>query len=94
MWLGWVGWLRELALQCAEVLDKAVEGIGLKTTCVYGGMPKYEQKQALRKGEASGRGGSERTGSDPRPGERRRRSPYQKGREQTKELSGAEEAQS
>jgi ATP-dependent RNA helicase DBP3 len=43
---------RELALQIAGVLDEAGSKVGIKTVCVYGGVPKREQAQALRAGAA------------------------------------------
>lgn len=41
---------RELALQIAGVLEEAGSKVGIKTVCVYGGVPKREQAQALRAG--------------------------------------------
>ena len=41
---------RELALQIAAVLEEAGEKVGLRTLCVYGGVPKPPQAAALRKG--------------------------------------------
>ena len=41
---------RELAAQIAAVLEEAGAKVGLKTLCVYGGVPKGPQAQALRKG--------------------------------------------
>jgi len=43
---------RELALQIAGVLEEAGSKVGIKTVCVYGGVPKREQAQALRAGAA------------------------------------------
>ncbi|EKU22967.1 dead box rna helicase [Nannochloropsis gaditana CCMP526] len=41
---------RELAMQSAEVIDGVVEGSGLRSICLFGGVPKQEQRQALRGG--------------------------------------------
>lgn len=41
---------RELAQQIAVVLDEAGQAAGLRTLCVYGGVPKPPQTAALRKG--------------------------------------------
>ncbi|CAL8460624.1 g153 [Coccomyxa elongata] len=41
---------RELAQQIAVVLDEAGQAAGLRTLCVYGGVPKLPQTAALRKG--------------------------------------------
>jgi ATP-dependent RNA helicase DBP3 len=41
---------RELAIQIAAVLEEAGSKVGIKTVCVYGGVPKREQAQALRAG--------------------------------------------
>ncbi|GAB4813419.1 hypothetical protein N2152v2_000465 [Parachlorella kessleri] len=43
---------RELALQINAVLEEAGEKCGITSVCVYGGVPKKEQMQALRKGAA------------------------------------------
>ncbi|KAI3424136.1 hypothetical protein D9Q98_009496 [Chlorella vulgaris] len=43
---------RELALQIAAVLEEAGSQCGISTVCVYGGVPKRDQVQALRKGAA------------------------------------------
>lgn len=40
---------RELAQQIATVLEGAGSQVGIKTLCVYGGVPKRDQVQALRK---------------------------------------------
>ncbi len=41
---------RELAMQSAEVIEKAVASSHLRSFCLYGGVPKAEQKKALREG--------------------------------------------
>ena len=41
---------RELAMQIQDVADEACKLCGLTSLCVYGGVPKYTQLQALRKG--------------------------------------------
>jgi len=41
---------RELAMQIAEVLTEAGEPEGITILCCYGGVPKRDQQQALRKG--------------------------------------------
>jgi superfamily II DNA/RNA helicase len=41
---------RELALQCSDVIQAAADHVGLKATCVFGGVPKDPQKKLLRKG--------------------------------------------
>ena len=41
---------RELAQQIAAVLDEAGSRVGIKTVCVYGGVPKRDQAAALRAG--------------------------------------------
>lgn len=41
---------RELALQINGVLEEAGSKVGIKSVCVYGGVPKWEQAQALRAG--------------------------------------------
>jgi len=41
---------RELAMQSAKVIDGVVEGSGLRSICLFGGVPKQEQRQALRGG--------------------------------------------
>ena len=41
---------RELALQIAAVLEEAGAKVGVRTLCVYGGVPKPPQAAALRKG--------------------------------------------
>lgn len=43
---------RELALQIGTVLEEAGSQCGISTVCVYGGVPKRDQVQALRKGAA------------------------------------------
>ncbi|KAL4442663.1 hypothetical protein ABPG77_006657 [Micractinium sp. CCAP 211/92] len=43
---------RELALQINAVLEEAGSQCGISTVCVYGGVPKRDQVQALRKGAA------------------------------------------
>lgn len=37
-------------MQSAAVLEKAGEPIGVSTVCVFGGVPKHEQRAALKKG--------------------------------------------
>ena len=39
---------RELAMQIFEVLERYSEGAGLRAACLYGGVPKAEQRQQLR----------------------------------------------
>uniref|UniRef100_A0A7S3XUU1 RNA helicase n=1 Tax=Heterosigma akashiwo TaxID=2829 RepID=A0A7S3XUU1_HETAK len=39
---------RELAQQCAAVIETAGAGAGLRSVCVYGGVPKHEQKRKLQ----------------------------------------------
>jgi ATP-dependent RNA helicase DBP3 len=39
---------RELAIQIGEVLHKVGEVVKVETAIVYGGMPKYVQKNALK----------------------------------------------
>jgi len=41
---------RELAMQSQEVLDVAGASCGVRSVCVYGGVPKWTQKQALKDG--------------------------------------------
>jgi len=41
---------RELAQQIAAVMEEAGERCGVKTLCVYGGVPKQPQAKQLRKG--------------------------------------------
>lgn len=41
---------RELAMQIQDVADEACKVCGLTSLCVYGGVPKYTQLAALRKG--------------------------------------------
>lgn len=41
---------RELAIQIAEVLEEAGSKCGCRCLCVYGGVPKPPQQQALRQG--------------------------------------------
>lgn len=41
---------RELAMQSEEVCSKAGKPIGLKSVCVYGGVDKKPQRQALKEG--------------------------------------------
>ncbi|KAJ0412670.1 hypothetical protein ATCC90586_002300 [Pythium insidiosum] len=41
---------RELAMQSADVIAQVGKLCGLKSTCIYGGTPKYEQKKLLRSG--------------------------------------------
>merc|ERR1719321_2560468 len=41
---------RELAVQIKEEIDKFGKSSKIKNTCVYGGVPKYEQTRALRDG--------------------------------------------
>ncbi|KAI5807472.1 ATP-dependent RNA helicase dbp3 [Peziza echinospora] len=40
---------RELAMQSHEHIDKLAGGVGLTSVCVYGGVPKEEQRRLLRK---------------------------------------------
>ena len=41
---------RELAQQIAAVMEEAGQECGIKTLCVYGGVPKVPQAKQLRKG--------------------------------------------
>jgi len=41
---------RELAMQSQEVLEAAGSSCGVRSVCVYGGVPKWTQKEALKKG--------------------------------------------
>ena len=41
---------RELAAQIAAVLEEAGAKVGIRTLCVYGGVPKGPQSAALRRG--------------------------------------------
>jgi len=41
---------RELAMQSQEVLEVAGSSCGVRSVCVYGGVPKWTQKEALKKG--------------------------------------------
>lgn len=41
---------RELATQIAEVSVEAGRSCGVRSTCIYGGMDKRDQREALRKG--------------------------------------------
>jgi len=41
---------RELAMQSQEVLEEAGKISGIRSVCCYGGVPKWEQKRALRFG--------------------------------------------
>lgn len=41
---------RELAMQSAEVAEKASGNVGLYTACIYGGVERHVQRQALAKG--------------------------------------------
>lgn len=41
---------RELAMQSSEVITQAGKQCGLRSTCIYGGVPKNEQKKILRSG--------------------------------------------
>jgi len=41
---------RELAMQSQEVLENAGKVCGIRSVCCYGGVPKWEQKRALRWG--------------------------------------------
>jgi len=41
---------RELAMQSAEVLEGVLSGLDLRNTCLFGGVNKHEQRQALRQG--------------------------------------------
>jgi len=41
---------RELAMQSQEVLEVAGASCGVRSVCVYGGVPKWTQKEALKKG--------------------------------------------
>lgn len=40
-------------MQSAEVIEKVVEKVQLSSTCLFGGVPKVEQKKVLRKGRLS-----------------------------------------
>merc|ERR1719499_1938734 len=44
---------RELAMQSQEVLESAGKECGVASVCVYGGVSKWGQKEALSKGVAS-----------------------------------------
>ncbi len=41
---------RELAMQSAEVLDGVLAGLDLRSTCLFGGVNKHDQRKALRQG--------------------------------------------
>ncbi|KAE9024515.1 DEAD-box ATP-dependent RNA helicase 5 [Phytophthora fragariae] len=41
---------RELAMQSSAVISEAGKKCGLKSVCIYGGVPKHTQKKALRDG--------------------------------------------
>ncbi|RLN91565.1 hypothetical protein BBJ28_00007933 [Nothophytophthora sp. Chile5] len=41
---------RELAMQSSAVISEAGKKCGLKSVCIYGGVPKYSQKKALQDG--------------------------------------------
>jgi len=41
---------RELAMQSQDVLEAAGATCGVRSVCVYGGVPKWTQKEALKKG--------------------------------------------
>lgn len=41
---------RELAIQTKEVADKVVNTVRLNVACIYGGVDKWQQKEALKKG--------------------------------------------
>jgi len=41
---------RELAMQSQEVLEAAGASCGIRSVCVYGGVPKWTQKEALKNG--------------------------------------------
>jgi len=41
---------RELAMQSAEVAEKASANVGLRTACIYGGADRFAQRSALSKG--------------------------------------------
>ena len=41
---------RELAMQSQGVLEVAGKHLKMNSVCVYGGVPKYEQRKALREG--------------------------------------------
>jgi ATP-dependent RNA helicase DBP3 len=41
---------RELALQTEAVAAAAAKGVGVSVACIYGGMPKWQQKQLLDEG--------------------------------------------
>ncbi|KAF0692192.1 Aste57867_16705 [Aphanomyces stellatus] len=41
---------RELAIQCSDVIAVAGTAAGISSICIYGGVPKHEQKKALRDG--------------------------------------------
>lgn len=45
---------RELALQSAEVIAEAGGHCGIRSVCVYGGVPKRDQKIALGGGRGGG----------------------------------------
>jgi len=41
---------RELAMQSQVVLEEASQFVNIRSVCVYGGVPKYPQRDALKKG--------------------------------------------
>jgi len=41
---------RELAMQSQEVLESSGKTCGVRSVCVYGGVPKWQQKEVLKKG--------------------------------------------
>ncbi|EQC34942.1 hypothetical protein SDRG_07740 [Saprolegnia diclina VS20] len=41
---------RELAVQCADVIAVAGKSVNINSLCLYGGVPKHEQKRALKAG--------------------------------------------
>ena len=41
---------RELAMQSQTVLEDAGKHFKIRSVCVYGGVPKYEQRKALKEG--------------------------------------------
>jgi len=41
---------RELAMQSEVVLEEAAKSVKMRSLCVYGGVPKYSQRDALKKG--------------------------------------------
>lgn len=41
---------RELAIQSSEVIEAAGSACGIRSVCIYGGVPKHEQRKKLREG--------------------------------------------